>query len=70
MLVRREPECPLVNFRNFAQASFKFASGLVLHTSIFDEHGEVMFAVLPSVPPKVINVAIKTVRARWWQRVT
>lgn len=50
-----------MNLGDLAQTCLKFAPRLVLYTSVLDEHGEVMLAVLACVPSEVVGVLCECV---------
>lgn len=48
MLVGCQPECALVDLGYFPQTGLKVPIRFILDSSIFDEHGEVVPAILAS----------------------
>ena len=63
MLVRRQPERALVHLGQLLQTGLEVAPGLILDTTVLDEHHEVVPAILALVPAEVIDVAIEAVGA-------
>ena len=59
MLVRSQPELALVYLRDFSQRRLEITSRFVLHASIFDEARKMVFAILASLPAKVVNVTVE-----------
>ena len=69
VLVRRQAERALVHLRDLADTRLEIAPGLVLHTAVLDETGEVVPPVLARDPPKVVDVLVERVWTRWLQLV-
>jgi hypothetical protein len=48
-----------MNFGDFAQAGFEVLPRLVLHSSILDETGEMVFALPISNPPEFVDITVE-----------
>ena len=70
MLVSRQSERALVDLGDLPKSCFEITSRFVLYTSILNEEGIMMLSIFASVPPKVINVAIKGERSIWTKRIS
>src|SRR5712675_294332 len=64
MLIRRQAEFSLVNLCDLPQRSLEITIGFVLYATVFDEAREMVLAILASLPAKVVNVAVESIRAR------
>ena len=62
MLIRSQTELALVYLRDLFQRRLKITAGLILHASILDEAGEMMFAILASLPAKVVDITVERIR--------
>ena len=62
MLVRSQPELALVYLRDLSQRRLEITAGLVLHASILNEAGEMMFTILASLPAKVVDIPVERIR--------
>ena len=65
MLVRCQPECPLVVLRNLAESSLERLPGFVLHTTVLDEHRKVILPVEALGPTKLVDVLRELVCTDW-----
>ena len=59
-----------MNLGNLPEASFEIPSRLVLHTTILNEHEEMVLAIFAFVPPVVVDVAVESEGADWGEFVT
>ena len=62
MLIRRQAEFALVNLGDLPQPSLEIAAGLVLYAPVLDEASKVMLAICASLPAKVVDVTVESVR--------
>lgn len=63
MLVRRQPELALMDFRNLAKSSLEVLPGFILHSSVLDKASEVVLALAVLHPAKFVDVAGEIERA-------
>jgi hypothetical protein len=61
MLIRSQPERPLVDFCDLFHARLEVFAWFILDTSVLNEECKMVFAVLACYPTKIINIAIKSV---------
>lgn len=64
VLIGSHPERALMDLGNFMQPTFEFTSRLILDSTILDETGEVMLAILASDPSEIINITVENERTR------
>ena len=70
MLVSSETELSLVYLGDLQKTSLHGEVGGVLDTSILNEHGEVMLAVLIFLPAKGVDVAVELERLLFFKLLT
>ena len=70
VLIRRQPESPLVDTCKLLKAFLELFAWFVLNATIFDEHGEVMAPVGASIPAKVVDIAVKREWARRFESIS
>ena len=59
MLIRRQPKGTLVNLCKLLKTLLELLAWFVLDSTVLDEHGEMVTSVRSSIPPKVVDVAVK-----------
>jgi hypothetical protein len=62
VLIRGHAKFALMYLRNLLQGGLEFTTGLILNAAVFDEASKMVFAVLASLPTKVVNVTIEHIR--------
>lgn len=70
MLICSQSESALVDFSYLPQSGLEVTSRFILDPAIFNEHREVVFAILPSSPTKVVYVSVEKVWSSWRESVT
>lgn len=63
MLVRRQPESSLMDFRDLAKSSLEVLPRLILHSPILDKASEVVLPLAVLHPAKFVDVAGEIERA-------
>jgi hypothetical protein len=65
VLVARQSEGALVRLGQSLEARFERLARFVLDTSVFDEHGEMVFAIVSGLPTKFVDIAFELERPGW-----
>jgi len=63
VLVRRQPESALMDFRNLAESSLEVLPRFILHSPVLDKASEVILALTVLHPAKFVDVAGEVERA-------
>ena len=70
MLVRRQPEPALMDFRNLAKSSFEVLPRFILHSPVLYKASEVVLALAVLHPAKFVDVTGEIKRASGLERKT